>query len=297
MTYFINEELSIHNDLEDSVNNVCNEIINKFNSIETSRYSRTGVTLSNGTQSLVSSCAFNVSFKFKGKDFNSLIKVYIFQDKQTLNEFYERFGIGSEYDQGHSFFRFNLFSIKGKGLDRQFMFNNIYHEVEHSLQYMMNGNKTSVNAYNLALELMNGTVPNNIKGDARYALESDLNASFSFAAIYYYYYPLELDANINGLYGELLENGLNIEKTNYWVNKKRIQFLLKELYINSNNNNLNIISKIFGFRNIVQFGKYVKKQQSYLKRKEMKVMQRAKNRLDLNESITFTSWHSMPPFI
>lgn len=294
---FINEEMSVNNELEVAVNTLCDDIITKFNSIDEHSYSRTGVTLSNGTESLVSGCLFNTDLHFMGIDFRCLVKIRIFWDEQTLTEFYQHFDIGSEFDQSHNFFKFTLFCIRGKGLDKQFMFDNVYHEVEHSLQYMKIGDNTTKETYNLALMLMNGQIPNNVQGKIRNAIYNNINVTNLIATVYYFYYPLELDANINGLYGELVENGLNLHETNYWVNKTEAEKNVNDVLNYGENNEIKLIYKLFGFRNLNKFAKYIATQQNYLKHKEMKVMQRATNKLNLKESITFTSWHSRPPYI
>ena len=293
----LNEELSVNNELEVSVNSLCDDIINRFSLIDEYSYSRTGVTLSNGTESLVSGCLFNTNLHFMGNDYKCLVKIRIFWDKQTLMEFYKQFDIGSQFEQSHNFFEFTLPCLKEEGLNRQFMFNNIYHEVEHSLQYIMIGDNTISDKYNIAVAIMNEQIPKTIKGNLRNVIIDNFSFTQLLSIVYYFYYPLELDANINGLYGELVENGLNLYETNYWVNKSKAENEFNKLIELGENEELNEIYKLFGFSNLNKFVKYVNKQQNYLKHKEMKVMQRAKNKLNLQESVRFTSWHSKPPYL
>lgn len=289
--------MSVNNELETSVNSLCNDIITKFNSIDERSYSRTGVTLSDGSESLISGCLFNTDLHFMNNDFRCLVKIRIFWDKQTLIEFYKQIGIGSEFEQSHNFFEFTLPCIKEQGLNRQFMFNNIYHEVEHSLQYLMIGDKTISFKYKIATSIMDEQIPNFIKGNLRNIISDNFSFAQSVSIVYYFYYPLEMDANINGLYGELIENGLNLNETNYWVNKTEAENEFDKLIKFGENAELIEIYKLFGFNNLAQFTKYINKQQNYLKHKEMKVMQRATNKLNMQESIRFTSRHSKPPYI
>ena len=177
------------------------------------------------------------------------------------------------------------------------MFNSIYHEVEHSLQYMMIGDKTITDKYKIAVSIMDEKIPKNINGELRNIIGDNFSFAQSVSTVYYFYYPLEMDANINGLYGELIENGLNLHETNYWINKAEAEKEFNKLAEFGENEELNEIYKLFGFNNLNQFTKYVNKQQNYLKHKEMKVMQRARNKLSLQESIRFTSRHSRPPYI
>jgi hypothetical protein len=95
------------------------------------------------------------------------------------------------------------------------------------------------------------------------------------AWILYYYDKLEIDANINSLYGELMtDKSITLDSTNFNQNNAEIIKEFNDIIQYLGDEELHDVLKYFNF-NERQFMKYITKQQKYIKEKTRKVVQRA----------------------
>lgn len=263
---FINEEMSVNNDLEFGVENAVSEIIEKYRN--TDIIDEKQVSLKYGNENMIYIIPIETLFcEIKINNICKLpceINIYEFQDEETFNKLYSAIEFESNFNKRTKRMEINTYSIQ-KALNRLHLRNLIYHECEHSFQYFMS-NETLIPNDNYM------KVKNIIQGKDQY---HNTELYVKIAWILYYYDKLEIDANINSLYGELMtDKSITLDSTNFNQNNAEIIKEFNDIIQYLGDEELHDVLKYFNF-NERQFVKYITKQQKYIKEKTRKVVQRA----------------------
>lgn len=115
----------IHKNIDEFVNVVSKEIVDKFNSFDKFMYTRTYEILCHGVPSLISSCKFNVSIN----NCNGSVRVYIFTDKLSMDEFCKRNNMICAFNKKANSFELTLTCVKDIGLDKEHIKKILYNEI------------------------------------------------------------------------------------------------------------------------------------------------------------------------
>ena len=256
---FINEELSISEYIIKGVTYSTNRLIEKYKEM----YGNGG-TIDDYTVTNINDI---VSFG----DFGSIdcyVTIIDFPSKIEMKEGFKKYEFGGETDQVNYRINMTIMSLN-REIDDNFLYNTLYHESEHVYQFLRNGKglHTTLSAYNKAVRIIDGR-----------DTEHNSEEYKIVANLIYYFNKTEIEANVNGLYGELIHNGCDINETNFKVNFDAYKDILKDL-INSYDDER--FSNVFSYFNTT-YGKlisFVKRQEEYIMYRTRKVYQKAWNDL------------------
>ena len=260
---FINEELSVSEYLIKGVSYASKRIYSKFKE----NYGNEGEIDGH----LLTRFIDFISFGEYGKiDCN--VSVIDFKDKEEMLASFEKYDFGGETDQINYRINIKLLSLNGE-LDKQFLYNTLYHEAEHTLQFLKKngGLYNSLSSYNKAVKILNGN--DEVHSSEEYVM---------IANLLYFYNKLEIEANVNGLYGELINNGCKLNETNFSVNLNGARNVFKKFIEKYDDSVFSETMKYFG----ITYGKllsFIKRQEDYLKYRVRKVYQKAWN--DSNKQV------------
>jgi len=260
---FINEELSISEYIIKGVTNSTKRLITKYEAM----YGNGG-TIDNY---YVTNIKDTVSFGEFGC-IDCYVTIIDFPSKIEMKEGFKKYDFGGETDQVNYRINITIMSLN-REIDENFLYNTLYHESEHVYQFLRNGRglHNSLSAYNKAVRIIDGR-------DQEHSSEEYKMV----ANLIYYFNKTEIEANVNGLYGELIHNGCDINETNFKTNFDAYRGILKDL-INSYDDGKFL--NIFSYFN-TSYGKlisFVKRQEEYIMYRTRKVYQKAWN--DLNRPI------------
>lgn len=266
---FINEELSINNKLEQAVEIASKEILAKYRNndvIDEKKLSiicdYDGVTYSIPMITLV--CDVNVEDLRK---IHCIINIYKVQDEETIDKVYSELECGGKFNEYNGNIEITIYSVND-GINLQWLRHLMYHECEHSFQFEMSGKVLEpTNAYVKAKNIIQG--------------KDVLHNSEMFndvAWLVYYYNKLEMDANINSLYGEMMTDELiEYDDTNFNRDNLDIRTIFNKVIPNIDKEEVQDAIRYFEFTPS-RFVKYVIKQMQYLNNKVKRVLWLARNR-------------------
>lgn len=261
---FINEELSISDDVNRYVESVCDDFL-AFNRNDEFFYYDECVLRQNPDTILC---------KYRKKTFVTSSEIFAGQrlscvitllDFDNINDMIENYPKTSEYNQnGFDEFNFKL-SVSARGyngyVDLKMLKHILFHEAEHAYQYCRSYGQILNNnvVYNKAKQIILGKDMHHT--DFEYQIVADL---------LYYFDKREIDANVNGLYGELKLDG-NYKETMFRVTNDYYNNLFDKFIIYSSNIDFSTVLSYFGF-SMTKFMNYIKAQQKYVESKIRKIM-------------------------
>lgn len=253
----ISEELSVSEYLIRGVKSSYKRIINKF-----------GEFYGNGGKidgKVFTNIQDTVSFGEYGS-VDCYVTIIDFDSKKDMKEYFNIYDFGGETDQVN--YRINLVIMSlNKEINDGFLYNTLYHEAEHSYQFLRNGKElhSVLSAYEKAVRILDGRDK-----------EHNSNEFMMVSNLLYYYNKTEIEANINGLYGELIENGCKINETNFKVNLDLYENVFNEFVASYEDGKF---KKVFSFFNITynKLISFVKRQSEYITYRVRKVYQKALN--------------------
>jgi len=154
-----------------------------------------------------------------------------------------------------------------KCINKEFLYNTLFHESEHAYQFLRNNKElhSAESAYNKAVKV----------------LENNNNECYSdklvmIARLLYYFNKTEVEANVNGLYGELVHNGCSLNDTNFKANFDLHIDLFKKFVETYNKNDFSEAFLYFN-TNYNKLFRFIKKQEKYIIYRVRKVYQKAFN--------------------
>ena len=254
---FLNEELSINEELIKGVTFAIERI--------ESRYSNDIGNNGNLDGHILTNLKDIVSFGDYGS-IECFVTVIDFESSDNVREEFFKYDFGGETEQVNYRIIVRVFSINGV-IDRQFMYNTLFHECEHAFQFLKRNKElyNTKSSYKKAVKIVNGE--DNVHNSEEYVI---------VANILYFFNKIEIDAEVNGLYGELINNGCIIGETNFNEQLKAYKAEVKKLISNYSSDKYNDALRYFN----VTYGKlisFVRRQNEYLSHKIRKVYQKAWN--------------------
>ena len=253
----IKEELSVSENLIKGVSSCTERIIKRF----VDYYGNEGELNGNVITKFIDSINFG-----EYGSIDCYITIIDFPSKEEMVNGFKMYGFGGEVDQINYRINISIMSVH-KGINKEFLYNTLFHESEHAYQFLRNNKElhSVESAYNKAVKV----------------LENGNNEYFSdelvtIARLLYYFSKTEIEANINGLYGELVHNGCKLSETNFKVNFDLHIDLFKKFVETYNKNDF---SEAFLYFNTTynKLFRFVKKQEKYIIYRVRKVYQKAFN--------------------
>ena len=266
---FINEELSINSNLEKAVEKASYEIMSKYrnNDIIDERK----ISIKSGNDGVIYSVKY-VTIKCNIDVFDSnptpcIVNIYELFDEETIDKIYSELDLGSHSNSNNGRIEINIYSVN-KGINLQWLRHLLYHECEHSLQtYLSNKSIKPNNSYIKAKNII-------LNNDIHHKSEMFIKAAW----LLYYYSKLEIDGNVNGLYGEMMtDHSIDYEHTNFHRSDIEINEYFEEIIGMIGNDELDDVLQYFGYTSN-SFVKYIIRQKKYLKIKVMRVLTLASNK-------------------
>jgi len=266
---FINEELSINSNLEKAVEKASSEIMSKYrnNDIIDERK----ISIKSGDDGVIYSVKY-VTIKCNIDVFDSnptlcIVNIYELFDEEIIDKIYSELDLGSHSNSNNGSIEINIYSVN-KGINLQWLRHLLYHECEHSLQtYLSNKPIKPNNSYIKAKNII-------LNNDTHHKSEMFIKVAW----LLYYYSKLEIDGNVNGLYGEMMtDHSIDYEHTNFHRSDIEINEYFEEIIGMIGNDELDGVFQYFGYTSN-SFVKYIIRQKKYLKIKVMRVLTLASNK-------------------
>ena len=209
----------------------------------------------------------NIKTLISFEEFGSVecyVSVINFDSKEEIQELFEKYNFGGETDQLNYRINITTMSIEEK-IDKLFLYSTIYHEAEHAFQFLRKGGRlyNTTSSYNKAINVLNGK-------DVQHSSDEYVMV----ANLLYFYNKLEIEGNMNGLYGELIENGCNLNETNFKVNLDLYRNVFKDFINKYEKDIFDETLKYFG----ITYGKlisFVERQEEYITYRTRKIYQKA----------------------
>ena len=268
MRKIISEELSVSMEVQETCNNVIEEIVARLKDKQPTEIVGKDV-----------SCAWftlhckmlSVNANFNGENIIVDSKVYSFENEEMFDNLWQFCNFGGSYEISTQHIELSCYEIGGK-FDKAFASSILSHELEHALQHIQSNNSIVGNSYNKAKMI--------VQGKDFYHVSELFN---NIAQVIYFYHPREIDANVNGAYNELLR----ITEKNNIKGKKVLGLLPFAIAIREKATTDDCLSEIDVTKSIVElnyfgfsprsFESYVAKYQAYFNRKLRKVVQKLIN--------------------
>ena len=273
---FINEELSINAEIVDVTNDIVSNVLTKYAKNE-KKYEAVNIVIDGIIYAVRRSyLATNINL-LKENTLNVNVIIYDVFNEETFDKVWERLNLGG-LSHGHSI-NVNAYSINGK-LNISFLKQVISHELEHFYQFFKSEKELATITYKKASDIV---------------LNKDIihtNEMYKAVAnIIYFLNKNEIDANIQGLFNELIANKdyaksisaneLLKHSTLYNEYENIHKANVKKFMDNVNNENTQKILNYFGF-NINSFIKYIRSNEAYLNSKIRKAIQMTYNKINEN---------------
>lgn len=253
----IKEELSVSENLIKGVSSCTERIIERF----ADYYGNEGELNGNIATKFIDSINFG-----EYGSIDCYITIIDFPSKEEMVNGFKMYGFGGEVDQINYRINLSIMSVH-KGINKEFLYNTLFHESEHAYQFLRNNKElhSVESAYNKAVKV----------------LENKNNEFYSdklvmIARLLYYFNKAEVEANVNGLYGELVHNGCKLSETNFKVNFDLHIDLFKKFVETYNKNDFSEAFLYFN-TNYNKLFRFVKKQEKYIIYRVRKVYQKAFN--------------------
>lgn len=273
----INEEYSINNKLEMAVEKATIEIINKYKNNE---------IIDEKTLSVI--CGYdNVVYRIPVvtlacdvdvenlKKIHCMVNVYKVKNEDIIDKIYSELACGGNFNKYNGNVEITIYSVDD-GINLQWLRNIMYHECEHAFQFEISGEILEpTNSYIKAKNIVKGT-----------DVHHNSNTYNEIAWLVYYYNKLEMDANVNSLYGEMMtDNSIEYENTNFYVENVDIANTFNEIIDNIDEEETQNVIAYFGFTPN-KFVKYIVNQKKYLVDKVKRVLWLVRNkRLSIKENV------------
>ena len=266
---FINEELSINSNLEKAVEKAASEIMSKYRNNDIIDERKISIKSSNdgiiySVKYVTIKCNIDV---FDSNPTPCIVNIYELFDEETIDKIYSELDLGSHLNSNNGSIEINIYSVN-KGINLQWLRHLLYHECEHSLQtYLSNKSIKPNNSYIKAKNII-------LNNDIRHKSEMFIKVAW----LLYYYSKLEIDGNVNGLYGEMMtDHSIDYEHTNFHRSDIEINEYFEEIIGMIENDELDGVLQYFGYTSN-SFVKYIIRQKKYLKTKVMRVLTLANNK-------------------
>lgn len=272
---FIKEELSINNELENAVEDAAIKILEKYRNNDIIDERTISIMYKDTIYSIpLVTLLYEIELKPIGK-IPCEISIYNIKDNDVFDKIYTELDFRNDFNINNNRIEITAYSING-GINYLMLRNLIYHECEHALQYFMSGGTVKTNdSYIKAKNIIQGK--DNFHSSKHY---NDV------AWLIYYYQKSEIDANINGLYGEMMtDKSIEFKNTNFNQTNIELNGIFDNFIKNIENDDLNNVLQYFGF-NKKKFVNYILKQQKYLSVKTKRVLWLVRNKkMSINEGI------------
>lgn len=266
---FINEELSINSNLEKAVEKAASEIMSKYRNNDIIDERKISIKSSNdgviySVKYVTIKCNIDV---FDDNPTPCIVNIYELFDEETIDKIYSELDLGSHSNSNNGSIEINIYSVN-KGINLQWLRHLLYHECEHSLQtYLSNKSIKPNDSYIKAKNII-------LNNDIRHKSEMFIKVAW----LLYYYNKLEIDGNVNGLYGEMMtDHSIDYEHTNFHRSEIEINEYFEEIIGMIENDELDGVFQYFGYTSN-SFVKYIIRQKKYLKTKVMRVLTLASNK-------------------
>jgi len=266
---FINEELSINSNLDKAVEKAASEIMSKYRNNDIIDEKKISIKSSNdgviySVKCVTIKCNIDV---FDSNPIPCIVNIYELFDEEIIDKIYSEFDLGSHSNSNNGSIEINIYSVN-KGINLQWLRHLLYHECEHSLQtYLSNKSIKPNNSYIKAKNII-------LNNDIHHKSEMFIKVAW----LLYYYSKLEIDGNVNGLYGEMMtDHSIDYEHTNFHRSDIEINEYFEEIIGMIGNNELDGVFQYFGYTSN-SFVKYIIRQKKYLKIKVMRVLTLASNK-------------------
>lgn len=253
----IKEELSVSENLIKGVSSCTERIIKRFDDY----YGNEGELNGN----IVTKFIDSINFGEYGS-IDCYITIIDFPSKEEMVNGFKMYGFGGEVDQINYRINISIMSVH-KGINKEFLYNTLFHESEHAYQFLRNNKElhSVESAYNKAVKVLENN------NNERYSDELVM-----IARLLYYFNKAEVEANVNGLYGELVHNGCKLNETNFKINFDLHIDLFKKFVETYNKNGFSEAFLYFN-TNYNKLFHFVKKQEKYIIYRVRKVYQKAFN--------------------
>lgn len=251
----IKEELSVSENLIKGVSACTERIMNQFERL----YGNSGEIDGN----VVTTFKDIISFGEYG-EIECYVTVIDFPSKERMISSFKNYTFGGETDQLNYKINITVMAHE-KEINKEFLHNVIYHESEHAYQFLRNRKELhgSMSVYHKAVNIISGN-------DGEHTSDEFLTV----ARLLYYFNKVEVEANVNGLYGELVNNGCKLFETNFKLNFDMHLELFNEFVKNYTKEKYSIVFSYFGIT-YKKFVTFVLRQEKYIIYRIRKVYQKA----------------------
>lgn len=271
---FLNEELSVNAEVVDVTNKITNTVYKKH--LARDKYNGTDTFITGGVKYVIPYYFYTEKADFTHKvDMVIYCKIYDVTDYGAYDKLWDKMNLGGISNENY----INVTCISvGKKIHKSLFSQILSHELEHCFQLNKSQKKNNNELYVKAANIVNGT--------------DKIHNNELFTSCAYCIYALskkEVDANINGIYNELIGykeqfKGAKIanilkNSTAYNTYNDIVKSSLSKIMADINSPEIGGVVSYFGFT-LESFSSWVDKQMDYLSSKLRKVAQKLYN--DIN---------------
>ena len=291
---FINEELSISDDVERYCDDICSQLmeLNRNDSYRFYEYRYLQKEVENGNVIHIPYIikVFHVkSTLWKNIEIPCKITVIDFESYDMMMKYatqVEEWGF-NKFNADMLDISFTVNGFDGR-IDIQNLKSSLHHEAEHAYQLLRSDKTklmTSKTRYYKAMSVLKGKMD---------SVDIDMKKRFNMVAeLIYYYHHVELDAKVNGLYSEL-KMGIPYLDTQFKAENDYKINIFHEVLDTYSPEYYDEVMAYFDI-DFNSFVKFVYRQQRYLLKKAGKILIKAKNHnADIKESVKVEKLHKTP---